>query len=109
MTNKKAVGEIQYIVFVFVFIAVFTIIGALFLKNIIFTKIIGDISVSTQDNFWSNMIDSIRNIPLIGGIADVIFVGVSFAYVNPYLVILFSALIGPPLTYIILRLIRGGG
>lgn len=99
MKNKKAFGEIQFVIFIAVFIALFGILSLTFKTQIIKQN---QKDTSTLGNFLSG---------ITTGLTDQFgFIPVSsFVYLHPYLAAIYAAFFGIPLTYIIIRLIRGGG
>lgn len=106
--NKKGGGEINFIIFYFVFIAVMGIIASIFLRATIEKEKVND-----PDNAFIGIVDTIATavgkIPYVGTFLSYAVASASFIFVNQHLAAVFLALIGPPMGYILLRLIRGGG
>lgn len=116
--NKKGFGEIQYIVFIAIFICFFSVLSAIFKEQIFNQRIIQE---DSEKNIIEKVTDSFANVlqwtgdqtlgrvPIINEFWKITSSIFSFAYIHPYLTMLYLAFFGLPLGYIILRLVRGGG
>lgn len=98
--NKKA-QELSYIVFLVIFITLFSILGMI-LKTSIEEE-------TNSNSVWNTITTFISDIPVIGQFWDFLTASRNFLYLHPYLGIVYIAFFGVPVGYIILKLIRGGG
>lgn len=114
MKTRKGFGEIQFIIFIAVFITLFGILGMMFKTQIM-----------TQKEQETSMIDKMINgitgvlawvgdhtlgqIPVVKTFWTIASATINVEYIHPYLGMLYLAFFGMPLGYIIVRLIRGGG
>lgn len=97
MKNKKG-QEMNFILFLSIFLVFMTIIGSIFVKDLI---------NETYPNELTML--GLENLPILSNIFDFFEMVVTFSYLHDYLALFFGAFFGVPLTYIIIRLIRGGG
>lgn len=116
MRYKKADGEINYIIFLAVFIIMLGILNSYF---------ISDVVVITEDKPEQTLFETlfnlpqaigswvaekfVYNIPILGDFFNLIRTNVDFDNIHPYLALILGAFVTVPLGYILLRLYKGGG
>lgn len=112
--HKKGLGEVNYIVFLGVFMTFFTILSSIFATEIMTQK---KESTSDLDKIVNTITDSVDwvgtntlgRIPVVRQFWEIVSATIDIQYIHPYLGLLYLSFFGLPLGYLVLRLIRGGG
>jgi hypothetical protein len=99
--------ETKWIVFASLFVVILGIFSGIATREFVSQV------VAEQDNDYLDLfdwaLDFIDRIPLISNFFDLLYVTVSFIFVHDYIVEVLTVILGIPITYILLRLVRGGG
>lgn len=103
VSYKKGHGELPYIIFIAVFIVMMTIIGKIMTGDTIRTK------VESDNGLLASISVLLNGVPIVGTFWSFVMTTYEFVYVYPNLALIYTAIIGVPLGYLVLRLIRGGG
>lgn len=113
MSNKKA-QETKYIVFIALFLCLFSVLAGIFKTNILEQETQDKSTVENIVSSITSMIiwvgdNTVGRLPVVSTFWTMVSSTINLRYIQPYLGNVYLVFFGIPLGYIVLRLIRGGG